>query len=389
MIKIAIFTATRAEYGLMRPLIAGMREDTEIDLRLLVTGTHLSEQYGMTYKEIEADGNEIAEKIPILSDKTGAIGVSETMGNALVKFTEYFERNKPDCLVIDGDRYEALAVAIAATNCNVPIVHLYGGATTEGAADECYRHAITKMSLLHFTSTEVYRNRIIQMGEEPDRVKVVGSVGLENIRLMQFWSKKQLEEYLDFELDKPYAVVTFHPVTLENDTAEKQMMELLKACKAKTDMKFIFTKANADRGGERINCLLDQFAAENMEQVRCVTSLGTVRYLSALKYCEFVMGNSSSGIIEAPSFGIPTVNIGDRQKGRIQAESILNCEPTSQAISQCIDQALDSDFRQKCKAVKNPNGDGYTSEKIINEIKEYYKQGDVNLKKKFFDLKNI
>lgn len=386
MIKIAILTATRAEYGLMRPLIAGMKEDAEIDLRLLVTGTHLSEQFGMTYTEIEADGNEIAEKIDILSNRTGAVGVSETMGHALVKFTEYFEKDKPDFLVIDGDRYEALAVAIAATNCNIPIVHLGGGETTQGATDECYRHAITKMSLLHFVSNESYRKRVIQMGENPNFVKVVGSVSLENIRLMKFLHKEQLEEYLDFKLDKPYVVVTFHPVTLEDDTAEKQVKELLKACEKRKNIKFIFTKANADRGGEQINRLLEAFAVEHPNQMKCVASLGSVRYLSALKYCAFVLGNSSSGITEAPSFGIPTVNIGDRQKGRIQAESILNCEPTRQAISQCIDRALDLDFRQKCREVKNPNGDGYTSSRIIAEIKKVYNNGEINLKKKFFDI---
>lgn len=387
MIKIALLTATRAEYGLMRPLIDRMNQDSEIDLQLVVTGTHLAEQYGMTIREIENDGNKIAEKIPVLSEKEGALALSETMANALVKFTEYFQRNKPDFLMVDGDRYETLAVCVAAVNSNVPIIHLYGGATTEGAADECYRHAITKMSYLHFTSMDVYRNRIIQMGESPERVFAVGSLGIENIRKTKLLSKDALENELGFKLDLPYCVITFHPVTLEKNTAQEQVRQLLLACDRMPEYKFIFTKANADCDGNIINNMLETYAEKHTARAICVSSLGAVRYLSALRYCSFVMGNSSSGLIEAPSFGIPTINIGNRQKGRVQADSVLNCTPESNEILKCVRQAEEKRFREKCKTVINPNGDGYTSERIVQSLKDYLKNNRVNIEKKFYDLK--
>ena len=385
MIKLDVLTATRAEYGLLRPFIRKLIDDPEIDFKLLVSGAHLSSKLGNTYKEIENDGITIFEKIAILSDKNDALGVSETMANAIVKFTNYFQKRRPDYIFIDGDRYEALAVAIAAINCNVRIIHMGGGATTEGAADEYYRHAITKLSTIHFTSNELYTKRVIQMGEEPERVYTVGSPGLENIRLGDFITKKELEKSIDFSLDKPFAVVTFHPVTNEMDTALAQVEELLKACHRMSDMKFIFTKANADRDGEIINAKLEEYKKIHEDQCIVVASLGSVRYLSALKYCQFVMGNSSSGIIEAPSFGIPSINIGDRQKGRIQAESIINCKPVSEEIIESINRAITEDFMKKCKKVQNPYGDGHTSDKMIKIIKENFKE-EINTGKHFYDI---
>ena len=386
MIRINILTTTRAEYGLMRPLIRTMFDDQEIELHLVVTGTHLDEKYGLTYKEIEKDGFPIHRKIEILSGKNGVLSVSETMANALVKFTEYFLEEKPDFLLVDGDRYEAMAVCVAAFNTNTPIIHLSGGATTEGAADEGYRHAITKMAYLHFPTTETYRKRIIQLGEAPDRVFTVGSLGIENIMTTKLMTKEELSKNLGFELDKPYALVTFHPVTLENRTSENQVQELFNACDALKDMKFIFTMANADASGKEINSLLRKYSAERHARILCVESLGALRYLSAMKYCEFVLGNSSSGLIETPSFKIPTVNIGDRQRGRIKAESVIDCEPYKDDILKAINKAMSPEFKELCKSVVNPNGDGNTTGKIIDSIKSYCKTHKVDLKKKFYDI---
>ncbi len=385
MITIDIITTTRAEYGLMRPLIRRMIEDSDIQMNLVVTGTHLSEKHGNTYKEIERDGFPITARIPILGELSGAIGVSQTMANAIVEFTKYLTENKPDFILADGDRYETLGVCIAAVNANVPIIHCSGGATTEGAADECYRHSMTKMAYLHFPTTETYRNRIIQMGESPERVFTVGSMGLENILQINYLSKEELSQQIGWPLTKPFSVVTFHPVTLENNTCEQQLNELLNACDARQDMQFIFTKANADNGGDEINKLLDEYAARSMNAI-CVTSLGAVRYLSALKHAEFVMGNSSSGIIEAPSMKIPTINIGDRQRGRLQAQSIINCAPKTEDILNAIDKALSPAFKVFCKHVVNPNGDGKTSERIVKHIKEYCSTYKVDIMKKFYDI---
>ena len=386
MIRMTILTTTRAEYGLMRPLIKRMNEDPDIEMHLVVTGMHLAETYGMTWKEIEADGFPIYKKIPILSDKEGVMGVSETMANALVKFTQYFLDERPDFLLVDGDRYETMAVCVAAYNTNVPIVHCGGGATTEGSADEFYRHAITKMSYLHFPTTEVYRKRIIQMGEDPDRVFTVGSMGIENILNTKLMTKEELESNLNFSLDRPYALVTFHPVTLDNRISESQIMELFDACDQRNDLKFIFTGSNSDTGGKELNKLLTEYACNSKERVLYVQSLGSLRYLSAMKYCAFVLGNSSSGLIEAPSFKIPTVNIGDRQRGRIKAKSVIDCDTTKQSILDAIDKAMSEDFKKLCSNVINPNGDGDTTNKIVEIVKGYCINHKIDLRKKFFDL---
>lgn len=386
MININVLTTTRAEYGLMRPLIERLLKDEDIQMKLLVTGAHLSERFGLTYREIENDGIPIYRKIDILSDKEGVQFVSETMANALKLFTEYFIEEQPDFLLVDGDRYETMAICVAAFNSNVPIIHLSGGATTDGAADEFYRHAMTKMAYLHFPTTEIYRKRIIQLGEDPERVFTVGSLGIENIMSTKLLTKAELEKSISFELDKPYALVTFHPVTLEKMTCIDQLNELLWVCDELKDMKFIITMANADAGGDDINEALIRYASTRNDRVLCVRSLGALRYLSAMKYCEFVMGNSSSGLIETPSFKIPTVNIGDRQRGRIKAESVIDCEPARDSILKAVELARSEEFREFCTHVVNPNGDGDSSRKIVKHIKEYCSGHTVDLKKKFYDI---
>jgi GDP/UDP-N,N'-diacetylbacillosamine 2-epimerase (hydrolysing) len=384
MKKICILTATRAEYGLLKPIIKKLIEVPVFDVRVVTTGAHLSPEFGLTYKEIEKDGIVIDERIEILLSSDTHVAISKSMGLAMIGFADYFERLKPDMLVVLGDRYETLAVCTVAMNQRIPIAHLYGGETTEGAVDESIRHAISKLSYLHFTSTEEYRCRVIQLGEQPNRVFSVGAIGIENILKEKLMSKSELELAIDFKLDKPYAMVTFHPVTLEDNNSEKQVQALLDACKMYIDLKFIFTKANADANGRVINKIIDKFVAENNNAIAFM-SLGMNRYLSALKYCTMVIGNSSSGLLEAPSFGKSTINIGDRQKGRLQAASVINCEPTKEEIKKAIALALTDEFKIKAKSIVNPYGDGNTSQKIVATIEDFLLNDKIDLKKKFYN----
>ncbi len=384
MKRICILTATRAEYGLLKPIIKKLMMVQEFDVRVVATGAHLSSEFGLTYKEIENDGIRIDEKIEILLSSDTPTAISKSMGLAMISFSDYFEKLKPDMLIVLGDRYETLAVSMAAMNQRIPIAHLYGGEITEGAIDDVIRHAITKLSYLHFTSTEEYRKRVIQLGENPERVFCVGAIGIENILNEKLYSKNELEESLQCKLEQPLAVVTFHPVTLENNSSEQQVTELFRAITHYPKMKFIITKANADTNGRVINQLIDEFVKKN-ENTIAFSSLGSLRYLSLLKYCNMVIGNSSSGILEAPSFRIPTVNIGDRQKGRLQADSIINCEPVEAQIIAAMNKALSDEFIQVAASVSNPYGDGATSDKIIDRIKKTL-NNPIDLKKTFYDL---
>ncbi len=383
MQEIAVVTATRAEYGLLRPVVRALRASGAFRVSLLVTGAHLSEAYGETVREIERDDMPIAARIPILSGDDTPRGVSGTMANALNGFAAYFEAHRPDALLVLGDRYEILAVCCAAMNARIPIFHLHGGETTQGAVDEAIRHSITKMSLLHFTSNEQHRRRVIQLGEQPDRVFNVGAPGVENALHVPLLSKEELAESVGLPLQKPYAVVTFHPVTLEDEPPECQLFELFAAMDA-FDLEYIITKANADAGGLAINRAVDDYAAKR-DNVAAFDSLGLVRYLSAVKYCAFVAGNSSSGILEAPSFGVPTVNIGDRQKGRMQAESVLQCAPARADIARAFAQALTPAFQNKAAHAVNPYGDGDTSGKIVAILQRVF-SGPLDLKKTFYDI---
>lgn len=385
MKKIVVITATRAEYGLLRPIIKKLSQSSYFQVELAVTGMHLSPEFGATYQEIEQDGLHIDNKIEILLSSDTPIAMSKAMGLALISFSEYFERSRPDAVMVLGDRYETLAVCCAAMNARIPILHIHGGEATEGLIDEAIRHAITKMSLFHFTSTEEYRRRVIQMGEHPDRVFNVGALGVENAMHETLMSKAELEKSLEYALFKPYIVVTFHPVTLEADTAEKQMHELLHAIDEHPEYLYLCTKANADAGGRSINQMWDEFAVCR-ENVAVYESLGTRRYLSAVKYSAMMIGNSSSGIVEGPIFGIPTINIGDRQKGRVQADSIINCQPDRVDISKSIELAQSADFREVAKKTNNPYGKGNTSSVILAILEEHFATTTLDLKKEFFDL---
>lgn len=384
--RICIATATRAEYGLLRRLINNLK-NMRYDVRIAVTGMHLSADFGYTIKEIEADGIEVGAKIDTLSACDTAIGISETIAATLTGFAHYFENDKPELLIVLGDRYEALAVCIAAMNAKIPIAHIHGGELTEGAIDECIRHAITKMSYLHFTSCEAYRKRVVQLGEAPERVFDVGALGIDNIVNLKPLPKKQLfqELELDFAMDSDYAVVTFHPVTLEEKTHTNQIDGLLAALQEFPEMNYILTKSNADEGGRKINQRLEKFA-EECPNVKLFDSLGWFRYLNAMKYAKMVIGNSSSGILEAPSFGIPTINIGDRQRGRIQAGSIINCETKSADIIRAIKKGLSKEYQEKAANACSPYGDGHAAEKIACTIDGIFLKGTIDLKKVFYDL---
>lgn len=385
MKKLCVVTGTRAEYGLLKPLIKRIEEDGELKLQIIATGMHLSSEFGLTYKEIEDDGFYIDEKVEMLLSSDSAIGISKSMGLAMISFAESLERLKPDALVVLGDRYEIFSAVSSALVSKIPVIHLYGGETTEGAFDEAFRHSITKMSHLHFTSTEKYKQRVIQLGENPSTVFNVGAIGIENIKTLKLLTKKELESNIAFGFGERTALVTFHPVSLEKSTSEIQFKNLLDAVDDIKNLKLIFTKANSDTDGRIINKMIDDYVSKNSEKAIAFTSMGLMRYLSAMKYSNVVIGNSSSGIAEAPTFKVPTVNIGDRQKGRIKGDSVIDCEPVYENIHKSIIKALSTEFNDQIGMLKNPYGDGEVSSKIIIKIKESLNKG-LELKKIFYDI---
>lgn len=383
MKRIGIMTGTRAEYGLLKPLMQEINKDNDMELYLIVSGMHLSPEFGMTYQEIEEDGFEINAKVEMLLSSDSPAGISKSIGLGVIGFADEFQRADLDMLILLGDRYEALSAAISAMVMRIPIAHLHGGELTEGAIDEGIRHSITKMSYLHFTSTEQYRNRVIQLGENPERVFYVGALGVENIKKINLMTKEELERSIHFEIDENTVIVTYHPVTLENNTVEEQFLNLLEVLDRNPKIRMIFTKANADTNGRIVNELIDKYAAQNSERACAFVSLGQKRYLSALKYCRIVIGNSSSGIIEAPSFGKPIINIGDRQKGRICADSVINCGYTQQEIQQAMETALTEEFENKASNCRNPYEKENTAANIISVIKDYLLNDKIKLKKDF------
>lgn len=384
MKKIIIITSTRAEYGLLSSVIKKLKNCIDVEVLVVATGTHLSAEYGMTVREIENDGVQVDAKIDILCPLDSPVGISKTMACAIEKFSHYFDMVRPDAVMILGDRYEMLAIASAALNARIPILHIHGGEATEGAADEYIRNAITKLSYLHFASTEPYRQRIIQMGEHPERVYNVGALGVENCLNEKLYSREELASDVKCDLSR-YAVLTFHPVTMENCTAQEQIKTLMEVISQHSDITFICTKANSDQGGRSINKCIAEYA-NTYSNIRLYDSLGMRRYLSAVKYAEFVIGNSSSGIIEVPSFGVATVNIGDRQKGRIQAESIVNCEARYESIEHAVNQVLKSEFRERISTVVNPYEQAGTSDRIVSITETFLKNDKRDFKKRFYDI---
>lgn len=384
--KICVVTGTRAEYGLLCGLMKEIDSDPEMALQVVATGMHLSPEFGLTYKLIEEDGFKIDKKVDMdLSSDTPA-GIARSMGLAFAGFADVFAELAPDIMVLLGDRFEILCAAATASVTRIPIAHIHGGERTEGVFDEGFRHSITKMSHLHFTATEDYRRRVIQLGEHPDRVFDVGALGVENISRFELLSRADLEESIGFSLGERCVLVTFHPVTLQKSATGTQFQNLLDAIDATPDLRVIFTKANADTEGRVINTMIDDYISRCEEKAVAFDSMGQLRYLSAMQYVDAVVGNSSSGIVEAPSFKIPTVNIGDRQKGRVRSGSIIDCSPAKDAIVQAIQRALSSEFVRGIRNTQNP----YERENTASNIKEIIKGFDLRgiLKKEFYDTEN-
>lgn len=384
MKKICLVTGSRAEYGLLRPLLREVVGDSDLKLQLIVTGMHLEPEFGLTYKEIEQDGFSIDEKIEISLNSDTPVGISKSVGLGISGFSKVYDKLRPDIIVVLGDRFEILSAAIAAHIARIPIAHIHGGEVTQGAFDDAFRHSMTKMSHLHFTSTEDYRRRVIQLGESPERVFNVGALGVDNIKGLKLLSKEELEKELDFKFQERNLLVTFHPVTLEFNTAESQFKNLLEVLDGLDRTGIIFTKANADVGGRVINKIIDQYVGKNSQKAQAFTSLGNLKYLSVMQLVDAVVGNSSSGIIEALSFKIGTINIGDRQKGRVRTESIIDCEPTKEDIKASFDKLYSKEFQQGLASVISPYGDGNTAKRISHILKSFDVRN--SLKKAFYDL---
>ena len=373
MRKICVVTGTRAEYGLMSRLIRMINDSDTTKLQLIATNMHLSSRYGNTYKEILADGINIDKQVPIIDERAGdnATETLFSMSRALQGFAKAYAELQPDMVLLLGDRYEILAAATAAMIERIPIAHIHGGEITEGAYDDAIRHSITKMSHLHFPSTEEYRRRIIQMGEQPEMVFNVGALGVENIKKLPLMTKEEIETDLLFTINEKTILVTYHPVTLGNHTAEQDIKDFIEALEERTDLRIIFTMPNSDTGGQTIADAINAFVANNADRAKAYKSLGVKRYLSVMKYAGAVVGNSSSGVLEAPSFGIPTLNIGDRQKGRIAADSVHNCDTDKDSILKGLDTVMSSTFRKKAAETHNPYDKVGTVQAIFDVISTY------------------
>ena len=383
MKKICVVTGSRAEYGLLSGLIRLIDADEDLQLQIIATNMHLSPEFGLTYKEIENDGFRIDKKVDMLLSSDTSGGTVKSVGVGLIGFADAYEALKPDLLLVLGDRYEILAAVSAALFYRIPVAHLHGGELTEGAYDDSLRHAITKMSHLHFTSTETYRKRVIQLGEHPDRVFNVGALGVENIKKVPLLSKEELEKELSFPLGDKFLLVTYHPVTLENDTAEEQVRNLLEALAGYPDYRIVFTLPNSDTNSRAIFPLIEGFARKNKERCVVYKSMGLRRYLSALKYSTAVVGNSSSGILEAPGFGVPTLDIGRRQAGRTAAGSVIHCGSFREDIQKGLAKILSDEFRRFSRQVENPYEKPGTASNILHILKDY--PFDTLIQKHFYD----
>jgi GDP/UDP-N,N'-diacetylbacillosamine 2-epimerase (hydrolysing) len=383
MKKICVVTGTRAEYGLLRWVMEGIRESHALELQLVVTGMHLSPEFGMTVNAIEADGFKIDRKVEMLLSSDTPVGVAKSMGLGMIGFADALADLQPDLMLVLGDRYEIFAAASAAMVARTPIAHLHGGETTEGAFDEAIRHSITKMSHLHFVAAEEYRRRVIQLGEHPDRVFNVGGLGTDNILRLKLLTREELEAELDFKLLSRNLLITFHPVTLEHNTSAGQMRELLAALAELDDTGLIFTMPNADTEGRVLFQQIKDFCLQH-PNARAYTSLGQLRYLSCIQHVDGVVGNSSSGLAEVPSFKKGTINIGDRQRGRLKAASVIDCEPDRAAIINALEQLFSEEFNAKIQQVVNPYGNGGASHAIIRILEPMLT--DDLLKKGFYDL---
>ena len=381
--KISVVTGTRAEYGLLFWLMKEIDTDKDLELQIIATGMHLSFEFGNTYQQIEKDGFVITKKVEMLLSSDTEVAISKSMGLCMIGFADAFNDLQPDLVVILGDRYELFSAVSAAMVARIPVAHIHGGETSEGAFDEYIRHSITKMSQLHFTATEKYKNRVIQLGEQPNNVFNVGGMGIDNINKLKLLSKANFEKDINFNLGEKNILITFHPVTLENCTTEMQFNELLNSINKLINTKIIFTKANSDTNGRIVNLMIDDYVLNHHNAI-AFTSMGQLKYLSALQYIDAVVGNSSSGLLEAPSFKIGTIDIGDRQKGRIKADSVISCTPNEKDIDMAFDTLYSDSFQNQLVNVKNPYGKGGASKAIVDIISKF----DLSnvLKKSFYDL---
>ena len=382
MRKVCVVTGSRAEYGILRNLMSAIKNDPDLTLQVVATNQHLSKLQGETYKEIERDGFTIDYKVYMADDDApdNANTTAKSISRGVSGFADAFDALTPDLLIILGDRYEMLAVASTALIYKIPIAHLHGGEITEGAFDDAIRHAITKMSHLHFTSTEAYRQRVIQLGEQPDRVFNVGALGVENVMKTDFMTKEEIEQGLNFRLTDKCFLCTYHPVTLSNMSSETQVLNLLNALDCYKNYHIIFTYSNSDTNSQIIIRRIQEYVDKNKDRCMFIPSLGQQRYFSALKYVKAVLGNSSSGIIEVPSFGIPTLDIGDRQKGRIAADSVIHCGYSAEEIKEGLDKVV----AYKADKIDNPYYKEGTCDAILKVIKTYPLENIVQ--KHFYDL---
>ena len=381
--KICVVTGSRAEYGLLRSVMQRIKDDPDLTLQVIATGMHLSPTFGLTYKEIEADGFIIDFKVETLTSIDTSKGIAQSMGIGVIGCAEAFDLLRPDVIVVLGDRFEIFAAAAAALVARIPVAHLHGGETTIGAIDEAFRHSITKMSHLHFVATEHYRNRVIQLGENPKSVYLVGGLGVDAIENIILLSKNELESSLKIEFQPKSLLITFHPVTLEDETSEAQMKELLSALSDLTETTLIFTMPNADTGGLVLIKMIEDFV-ESHPNAHSFISLGQLRYLSCIELVDGVVGNSSSGLTEVPSFKKGTINIGARQLGRLQAQSVINCEPEQEEIRNAIAKLYSYDFRASLSTTSNPYGEGGASAKVVNVLRDVSLDGIIQ--KTFNDL---
>ena len=384
--KICVITGTRAEYGLLRWVMQNIKDDADLNLQIIATGMHLSPEFGLTYKDIEADGFDIDRKVEMLTSSDTTVGIAKSMGLGMVGFADALNELNPDLIVVLGDRYEIFAAVATALVERIPVAHLHGGEATEGCFDEAIRHSITKMSHLHFVASGEYKQRVIQLGEQPEFVFLVGGLGVDNIKRLQLLDRNTLEADLGFKFGKKNLLITFHPVTLESASAVAQMRALLAALAELKDTQLIFTMPNADTDGRKLIKMVDKFASQNAN-AHAFTSLGQLRYLSCIAQVDGMVGNSSSGLAEVPSFKKGTINIGDRQRGRLQSTSVINCEPTQQSISDAINTLYSPKFQMDLSQVCNPYGEGGASEEIVKIIKSATLDGLI--KKHFYDVRQV
>ncbi len=383
--KICIVTGSRAEYGLLYWLMKGLQDTESLELQVIATGMHLSPEFGLTYREIVSDGFTINRKVEMLLSADTPVAITKSTGLGLMGFADALAELQPDIIVILGDRFEILAASIAATFLRIPIAHFHGGEATEGLIDEPIRHSITKMAHLHFVAAEEYKKRVIQLGEDPANVYLIGGMGVDCIKKTRLLKKKDIERQLNIGFGEKNILVTFHPVTLEAASSEEQFLQVLEALESFPEIKILFSKPNADTEGRVIINMIDGFVEKHKARAESFTSLGRLRYFSILQYVDAVLGNSSSGLLEVPSFRKGTINIGDRQRGRLKAESIIDCNPTTKSISESLKILYSSDYRKMLKAVRNPYGEGGASKKALEILRKINLQGI--LKKKFYDVK--